>query len=216
MKNFVKGFLVATLIFAVTLTGYASSKMQTIEVELNPATIKVEWEPKEVDHFIYKGTTYVPLRTLSEMLDTEVSWDSNEKSINLYKVEPRSNSLIFYANIPQVDDRERNIQYDTVLTEIQKDLINLLNELESIDLLSAMADVDIFLDYQFKRAAIENRIYQETFDVNYRTPIFHVLEALDNIELSLIRAHNGGNLEQIEMNLKKAREHIDYILFLGF
>ncbi|GFN35407.1 stalk domain-containing protein [Tepidimicrobium xylanilyticum] len=220
MKNFVKGFLVATLIFAVTLTGFAASKLQTIEVELNPATIYVEWDEKEIEHFIHKGTTYVPLRSISEMLDTEVEWDGEEKTIRIYKINPREYSIwsfsgytepIIDAEIEVVDSYVSNFFKD-----LQSRLIFLLDYIDMINIVDNSIEKDTFIELQIMRDEIENRLYMESLTSYFRTPIYYTLEVLDNIELALIRSYSGDSPESIQKNLEKARKHVSYMLSLGF
>lgn len=218
MKNFVKGFLMATLIFAVTITGFAASKKQSIDVELNPAIIQVEGEVKNVDHFIYNGTTYVPVRALSEALDVEVDWDDGSKIINLYKFEPREYSTDTFMGMLLPLRKERNAEYDRVLGEVQKDLINIIDYLNNINLPENPIDEDTFIELQDRRSAIEGKLYSISYDVNYRTPIFMALKALDNVEIALIRAHSShisGSPERIRLNLDKAAEYAEFILYLG-
>ncbi len=216
MKNFVKGFLVATLIFAVTLTGFAASKKQTIEVELNPATIYVEGELKEVDHFIYKGTTYVPLRALSEALGVEVSWDGEEKVIDLYYLEPREYSILTFAGVALTSITDMDGSLDNVFEEIKEDITRFLNDLEALDLANNHMDVDTFIELQDRRSEIEDRLYKESLNVSYRTPIYYTLEVLDNIEMALIRSRHGENPERIRNNLEKAKEYVEFLSVLGF
>ena len=216
MKNFVKGFLVATLIFAVTLTGFAASKKQTIEVELNPATIYVEGELKEVDHFIYKGTTYVPLRALSEALGVEVSWDGEEKVIDLYYLEPREYSILTFAGVALTSITDMDGSLDNVFKEIKEDITRFLNDLEALDLANNHMDVDTFIELQDRRSEIEDRLYTESLNVSYRTPIYYTLEVLDNIEMALIRSRHGENPERIRNNLEKAKEYVEFLSVLGF
>ncbi|SDX58412.1 copper amine oxidase N-terminal domain-containing protein [Tepidimicrobium xylanilyticum] len=216
MKNFVKGFLVATLIFAVTLTGFAASKKQTIEVELNPATIYVEGELKEVDHFIYKGTTYVPLRALSEALGVEVSWDGEEKVIDLYYLEPREYSILTFAGVALTSITDMDGSLDNVFEEIKEDITRFLNDLEALDLANNHMDVDTFIELQDRRSEIEDRLYTESLNVSYRTPIYYTLEVLDNIEMALIRSRHGENPERIRNNLEKAKEYVEFLSVLGF
>lgn len=216
MKNFVKGFLVATLIFAVTLTGFAASKKQTIEVELNPATIYVEGELKEVDHFIYKGTTYVPLRALSEALGVEVSWDGEEKVIDLYYLEPREYSILTFAGVALTSITDMDGSLDNVFEEIKEDITRFLNDLEALDLANNHIDVDTFIELQDRRSEIEDRLYTESLNVSYRTPIYYTLEVLDNIEMALIRSRHGENPERIRNNLEKAKEYVEFLSVLGF
>lgn len=216
MKKFVTVFLAVVVVFAVTLTGFAAGGRLKIDVEWNPATIEVMGEVKNVDHFIYNGTTYVPLRALAEMLDVEVHWDNDTKLISVYRLEPREFRPLSFANIPITDNGERNTEYDRKLIKIQNDLYHLISELEAINLPNTTIDVNTFLDFQYKRTLIEDKLYSERFDVSYRVPIFTILKVLDNIEMALIRSHNGGDPKQIEHNLKVAREYVDYVPFLGF
>lgn len=216
MKNFIKGFIVATLIFAVSLGVFATSKLQSIEVSMNPAKIYVEGELQNVDHFIYKGTTYVPLRALSEMLDIEVYWDNEERAIHLYRFEPREYTLISFAGIPIDEDIKRIEEYDEFFAKIQGNLNFFLDNLEKLDIANNPIDVDTFITLQYQRAGYENQLYMQRISVNYRVPIYNTLKALDNIELALIKSRNGGTPEQIRRYLDRAREHVDYIGFLGY
>ncbi|GEM_PF-6481023 len=221
MKNFVKGFLVATLVFAVTLTGFAASKKQSIEVELNPANIVAEGEEVDVDHFIYKGTTYVPVRALAETLGVEVHWDDESKTINLYRFEPRAFGVYSFAGLPLDEGISRNSEYDRALKEIQEDIISLINHLNRINLAENPVDnIDTFLELWDRRALIENKLYSTSFDVNYRVPIFYTLEALDCIEIALATANSleltPEDSRIIKLNLDRAMENAEFIMFLGF
>ncbi len=64
--------------------------------ELYPTDVK----GNSLETFIYEGTTYVPLRSVSEALGAEVGWDSTDK--------------IVYINTESVGDRpeDRVAQYD--------------------------------------------------------------------------------------------------------
>lgn len=220
MKNFVKGFLVATLIFAITLTGFAASKLQTIEVELNPATIYVEWDKKEIEHFIHKGTTYVPLRSISEMLDMEVEWDGEEKTIHVYKINPRKYSIWSFSGYTEtIIDAEIEV-VDSYVSNFFKDLQNrlifLLGYIDMINIVDNNIEKDTFIELQMMRDEIENRLYMESLTSYFRTPIYYTLEVLDNIELALIRSYSGDSPERIQKNLEKAREYVNYMLSLGY
>lgn len=208
MKNFVKGFLVATLIFAVTLTGYASSKMQTIEVELNPATIKVEWEPKEVDHFIYKGTTYIPLRALAEMLDADVRWDGTNKTISVRKWEPRM-EWVLAKYLPVEVNYPVNQEYEDFLEEVTQELDDFISHLESINLGSRQLSLDEVIELEFQRATIEEKFYSKPFTIVYRTSAYRFMKALDYVERAIYRCYNqtliSFSQEKVKQDLENAR-----------
>lgn len=87
MKDKIKGLVVGALIgTAITGTAaYASSTAQ-IEVLFRPLTILfdgVEKAPTKGTPFIYEGSTYVPLRFISETLGKEVGWNDETGTITI-------------------------------------------------------------------------------------------------------------------------------------
>ncbi len=94
-KYFVMGFLVATLMFS-TMTFGAGIK-RSIEVALNSVNISVEGVMKGQigENFklpngdsapfsiVYNGTTYLPIRKVSELVGKDITWDGNTSTIDL-------------------------------------------------------------------------------------------------------------------------------------
>jgi hypothetical protein len=79
--------LVAVVFLAAAVPAYAAMVAKNIEVytgakifvngrELHPTDVK----GNELETFIYEGTTYIPLRAVSEALGAEVSWNSEYKT----------------------------------------------------------------------------------------------------------------------------------------
>lgn len=54
-----------------------------IEVVFNPLKLKVNNNDVNTDHLVFNGTTYVPLRAVAEMLNKQVEWNEEEKSVNI-------------------------------------------------------------------------------------------------------------------------------------
>lgn len=81
--KFKKVLFTMTLILAFTIAINADSITQTIEVTLNSINLTVNGEIVEADTILYEGTTYVPLRTVSEMLDKDVTWDATTKTAGI-------------------------------------------------------------------------------------------------------------------------------------
>lgn len=81
MKRFIVGFLAGTLIFGSVGAFAASGNM--IEVFYNIKGIKINnvTQMPEQKPFIYQGTTFVPLRYVSEKLGKPVKWDSKTQTI---------------------------------------------------------------------------------------------------------------------------------------
>ena len=69
----------------------AASKTETIDITFRSIRIVVDGEefvPKDVNNnlvepFIYNGTTYLPVRAVSQALGREVSWDGDTSTVNI-------------------------------------------------------------------------------------------------------------------------------------
>jgi hypothetical protein len=66
---------IAVLSLLIASQGFAQTVLQKITVALNTVNLEVNGEKVGTDNILYKGTTYVPLRSAAEMLDKEVTWD---------------------------------------------------------------------------------------------------------------------------------------------
>lgn len=99
-KNTVKTFLVGAIIGGVLVSGvgYASSYLTSIEVNVKP--INVTYNGEEVisagsenefksgsnlvpASFIYKGTTYVPVRLVGEAVGKNLDWNGNTRTVSI-------------------------------------------------------------------------------------------------------------------------------------
>lgn len=88
-KGFGSGLTLTILIVTLCVTATATS-MRSIQVEdgigitLNGATfIPRNVNGKEVSVFLYNGTTYVPVRAISEAMGLDVSFDSATRTVKL-------------------------------------------------------------------------------------------------------------------------------------
>ena len=87
-KIFISGAVAATII-TTAITAYTSTMKKTITIDYNNVKINVdgeEIEPKDgngriVEPFIYEGTTYLPVRAVSQALGKRVTWDGNTKTV---------------------------------------------------------------------------------------------------------------------------------------
>ncbi len=90
MKKFIIKSIVFSLVFCVTMTGFAfaTTGMKTIEVSYQNIKLNVEGvevTPKDangatVEPFIYNGSTYLPIRAVGTALGKQVSWDGTSKT----------------------------------------------------------------------------------------------------------------------------------------
>ncbi|GAE86958.1 copper amine oxidase N-terminal domain-containing protein [Acetivibrio straminisolvens] len=83
--------MVTTAIIATSMTAYTASMRKTITVDYKDIKINVDGkriEPKDgngksVEPFIYEGTTYLPVRAVSEALGKQVLWDGKTYTIDI-------------------------------------------------------------------------------------------------------------------------------------
>ncbi|MGE8037877.1 stalk domain-containing protein [Lysinibacillus sp. NPDC093692] len=92
MKKKLIGFSVAGALLLGSAGVYASTNSKTLEVFYNIKNIKIDQVSKmpEEKPFTYNGTTYVPLRFISEQLGSPVEWDSANQTINIGKTNDKS------------------------------------------------------------------------------------------------------------------------------
>lgn len=90
LRGFGLGMILTVLVVALSVTALAATSSRTIQVEdgirmsLNGATfIPRDVNGNEVSVFLYNGTTYVPVRAVSEAMGMDVSYDSATKTVVL-------------------------------------------------------------------------------------------------------------------------------------
>lgn len=142
--------LILTLIILTMITGVVlgASVKDTIDVVYNSVNIRVNGEEVSTDNILYEGTTYVPLRAISEMLDKEVTWDgdTNTASINDTKAKKHTETLkVHYIDVGQGDSifvelpNKENILIDGATKSNGDKVLDYLEqrEVEKIDYLVA-------------------------------------------------------------------------------
>jgi len=94
INRIVIGALAIILLFGGIAS--AASKTETIDITYRSIRIVVDGEefiPKDVNNnavepFIYKGTTYLPVRAVSQALGKEVNWDNDTSTVNIENKTP--------------------------------------------------------------------------------------------------------------------------------
>jgi hypothetical protein len=92
MKSYWKGFLSGVAVLSVLLSGtivYAAGGT-TIEVFFNNIKIMVdgvEKQPAKGKPFVYEGSTYIPLRFVSDALGKEIGWNGETQTVWIGKQE---------------------------------------------------------------------------------------------------------------------------------
>jgi len=132
MKGFAMGAITVTLLGSLVGTAFASGKLTTINVVQGGIKLFVDGKMviptddsgKVVEPFIYDGTTYLPLRALSNALTNNqksVKWESDKSSIYIGQVPTAAQT-----DITDIEPYERQ---GTVLKAGDTDLVfNLLDK----------------------------------------------------------------------------------------
>ena len=89
MKKVILGLIIGIVISTGTI--YAKQINDTIEIAYNNIKISVfgqECIPKDTDGnivepFIYEGTTYVPIRAISQAFGKRVDWNDETKTVEI-------------------------------------------------------------------------------------------------------------------------------------
>ncbi|MGB9695225.1 MAG: stalk domain-containing protein, partial [Caldisericaceae bacterium] len=92
MKKIVLIGIVALLMFVLASVAYASSGNKNILVAFRNIKIIINGEAKtsSQEPFIFNGSTYVPLRFVSESVGMSVNWDGPTNTID---IEPLPNTV---------------------------------------------------------------------------------------------------------------------------
>lgn len=75
--------LFVVLCVFITPNVFADNVEKQITAWFNSIAIKVNGKQVQSDNFIYEGTTYVPLRAISELLGKEVIWDNDTRTVEI-------------------------------------------------------------------------------------------------------------------------------------
>lgn len=76
MKKVLRYFIIGVIILTLLMgTAIGETITQTIQVVYNSVNLTVNGTKIQADNILYNGTTYVPLRAVSEALGKEVGWD---------------------------------------------------------------------------------------------------------------------------------------------
>lgn len=91
MKKTIVSIAVAfSLMLTVT---YAASNFQKIDVIFDSIAIKVNGQNVKTSNILYNGTTYVPLRAVSETLHKNVSYDEKTRTASINDIAQQENPV---------------------------------------------------------------------------------------------------------------------------
>lgn len=91
MKKFICGFLLGSIFF--TSISFAQGIYKNISVVENSVKIVVNGQTISTPNFLVNGTTYVPLRAVTESLGQNVNWDEKTRTVSINENNTQTNKL---------------------------------------------------------------------------------------------------------------------------
>lgn len=185
MKKVILGVILGIIISTGTI--YAKQINDTIEVAYNNIKISVfgqECIPKDTDGnivepFIYDGTTYVPIRAVSQAFGKRVDWNDETKTVEIRQ--PFSAQEVMKGQ-------------DVIKTFFDNFAEHNYNEMKKL-LSEPFSQYDVSESvYGMKSATLSEIEYvEENSDWSTDTLIFNC--AFDNVEFSPTASNNNGDKE---------------------
>lgn len=193
---------------------FKEEKNKNIRVNLNKINILVNGNKVNEDNILYKDTTYVPLRSISEMLENTVKWDPITRTAiindwywdDIYdmKIQLYSNHLIINTHI---------LNY---LSDC------LINDLQGYDVTGDLAYI-IFKIEEYRNMTIEYNEFNDDFKF-YRNKVidtYYYLEEtsrclFEYFSLDIYSQNNSYIVDYyfglFNKNLQLSQDSIDYVI----
>ncbi len=177
------------------ITGFGADIIETIEVikgidiSLNGKDfIPKDVNNKELDVFLYQGTTYVPIRAISELYNASVDWDQENRKV-----------ILNIAN---------KMDYQVDILRIEQESLN--NESMGLNLNQKMPMIKIDnLEGLYNNFAIENNLFnknalkkysKKTFETN---DVFIAFHTENSGSISLNEEGVEDNKEELLLNISR-------------
>jgi len=81
-KGFILG-MVVTLLVTLTVPVLANGVWKSIDVAMNSVNVEVNGKKVDSDNFILEGTTYIPLRSVGELLNKNIIWNETTRTVSI-------------------------------------------------------------------------------------------------------------------------------------
>lgn len=161
LKSFILAIIITTMLMSTVL---GAPVKKSIDVVCNSVNITVNNEKVTTDNLLYKGTTYVPLRAISEMLDKEVGWDqkTNTASINDTKLKKEISRKESSKSINLKGKKTIKVTYNSVNITVNGKKVTTDNILYKgttyvpLRAISEMLDKEVGWDRQTNTASIDD------------------------------------------------------------
>lgn len=154
-KEKCKGFIAGVCVTVILASGFTVFA-QTIDVEMHGISIYWDGVKKDlkdvkgrrIEPFIYKGTTYLPVRAMADLLGKEVKWDPSTLSVRI-GTEPAANVLA----LDKIDESKINVKNYISLATGEDAEFRLKDKIiqpqNSIKFFQSYSDITYILDNQY-------------------------------------------------------------------
>lgn len=188
MKREIKGFIIGLLFSSLLISSsvMAEGITRNINILFNSINIEVNGEKVIADNILYNGTTYVPLRAISDMLNKEVKWNGSTNTAGINDKNFINDSIKVIAENP-------NKQLKT--TEEVAELVDSIVLIES---------------YDYKGNLIGTGSGVFINNEGYIITNYHVID--DSIKLSVITNENENGKEYKDVKIINYNEALDLAL----
>lgn len=171
---------------SILLTGsivFADDFVKTIEVKLNSINIQVNGKTVGSDNILYNGRTYVQLRDVAEMFNSNVNWIENTKTANITNYSTDLNLIkddinkvenyLFLSNkYKEINSLANKVSYTNTL--LYYDLVQSMNTKNNSK--SALEHIDICKKDIKTTKEFINRAYKNHLEYNKISSILTIIE----------------------------------------
>lgn len=161
-KKIILGIAAGLLLFGGA--AYAGDGYQNIEVYFKRIHVALNGQSAELakDSILYNGSIYVPLRSMGEMLDAQVSWDDENQTVHLDFLKDRSGEAYqastqgLYQYIAMEQNRILSNMVDYFKADDMDSMRQVVDEYGTLrDLANNLGDSSMALSFDKMRAAVE-------------------------------------------------------------
>lgn len=205
LQGFMAGVLAAFVLFGGGL--YAKTALEKIEVKYDNIRVykdRVLQSLKDaqgniIEPFIYKGTTYVPVRAASELAGMKVEWDGATKSIYLWDKDNKETSYLMDVCPPHAGNYYKAYvgEKDTFLIGSKKHKKGVNLKIEGFHTHNA----NVFFNLNGEYQEVEMTVGPTSSD-NERATHFEIY--LDDKVVKEIHVKDGDTPQKITLSVKGA------------
>ncbi len=111
MRKILK-YVTSTLLVATLMTSTVFAKTTNAKIVVNSVDVLVNGQRIDSDNLVYNGTTYLPLRAVSESIGMDVAYDAETKTVDLKR--GKSKKVKVKEHKGQTSTKNINVELDTL------------------------------------------------------------------------------------------------------